>query len=97
MNGFAEVTDNRLLENIERLKRDIQDFEHRARLQKIVLERQDRFSLSEPLYQRLTSIREHLRADLRRAQDELERRRNRPVRPRWSLRSAVATLLAARS
>jgi hypothetical protein len=98
MNPFAELSDKRLLENSRRLERDIQDFDRRANRQKAILERQRRFSSSEPLYQRLTSIRDQLRADLRRAEDEIERRRrSRSARPSWSLRSAVTGLLGAPS
>jgi hypothetical protein len=97
MNRFAEATDTRLVEHLEQLRRAVQDFEERARVQKTALEREDRFSQSEPLYQRLTSIRDHLRADLRSAQNELDRReRDRSARPAWSLRSAFAALLGVR-
>ena len=98
MNPFAALTDKRLLETIERLERDVQRFEERANVHKSVLERQERYSDREPLYQRLTSIRDHLRADLRLAVAEREaRQRSRSSRPRWSLRSVVATLVGARS
>jgi hypothetical protein len=97
MNSLSELSDKRLLDHIARLELDIQNFEHRASLEKIVLERQDRFSASEPLYHRLTSIRDHLRADLRLALGEREARQlARASPPRWSLRSAVATLVGAR-
>ena len=97
MNPYAELTDKRLLENIERLERDVQHFEDRANVHKSVLERQERYSAREPVYQRLTSIRDHLRADLRLAVAEREaRRRSRSARPRWSLRSVLATLVGAR-
>jgi hypothetical protein len=97
MNALAELSDKRLLKDLERLKHDIQDFEQRASLQKTILERQERFSPSEPLYQRLTSIRDHLRADLQRTQEELERRRRTgAAQPRASLRSAIAALLGVR-
>jgi hypothetical protein len=97
MNPLEGLSDKRLLEHIARLERDIQDIEHRVSLQKTLLERQDRFSASEPLYQRLTSIRDHLRADLQQAQGELELLRRGGYPPsRWSLRSAVAALVGAR-
>ena len=90
-------TDRRLLERIAQLERDVQDFDHRASLRKTVLERQERFTAGDPLYQRLISIRDHLRADLRRAQEALEaRQQHGSRRPRWSLRSlrsALATLV----
>jgi hypothetical protein len=92
------LTDKRLLEHIAQLERDARDFDQRASLQKTLLERQDRFSPSDPLYQRLTSIRDHLHADLRRARGELEaRRQDESSRPRWSLRSAVAALTGVRA
>ena len=97
MHPLAELSDKRLLETIAGLERDVQQFEHRASLQKTILERQDRFSTSEPLYQRLTSVRDHLRDDVRQAQEELDRRRNTSHRPRWSLRSAVPAFLGART
>lgn len=97
MNDLTELSDRRLLENVEQLERGIQDIERRASLQKTILERQDRFSASEPLYQRLTSIRDHLRADLRRTQEELERRRRNKRASSRSLLSTVTALLGARS
>lgn len=98
MNPFAELTDKRLLETIERLERDVRHFEDRANVHKSVLERQERFSAREPLYQRLTSIRDYLRSDLRLAVQEREvRQRSRSAEPRWSLGSIVATLVGARS
>ena len=94
-------TDRRLLDHIAQLERDVQDFDHRASLQKTVLERQERFTAGDPLYQRLISIRDHLRADLRGAQEALEvRQQHSSSGPRWSLRSlrsALATLAGGRA
>ena len=98
MNHLTRLSDKRLREQIARLKRDIESFEHRAGLRRTILERQDRYSPSDPLYQRLTSIRDHMRVDLKQAQEALEARgAGRARRPGWSLRSAVASLVGART
>ena len=84
MNDIRQVTDERLFQHVERLERDIEDFDARARRQKTALERENRFSWSEPLYQRFASIGNHLRTDLQRAQEELDRRqRTQPARRGW--------------
>lgn len=87
MKWLNDADDRRLREHVERLQRDIQGFDHRASQQEARLEREGRFSRSEPLYQRFTSIRDHLQSQLREAQEELDRRtRVSPKSPTWSLR-----------
>lgn len=94
---MKKASSRRLEREVRRLEREIEDFEQRATLQRTILERQERFSPNEPLYQRLTSIGDDLREHLRRAKDELARRaREKSAPPRWSLPSAVRELVGAR-
>jgi len=94
---FRNLSDSRLHEELERLRRDIQDFEGRAHRQMLVLEAEERFSRSEPLYQRLASIRDHLKRQLREAQEEVDRRaRARATRSKPAVRAAVASWFGAR-
>ena len=88
MKWVNDANERQLRQHVERLHRDIQDFDQRASQQQARLEREGRFSRSEPLYQRLTSIRDHLQGQLHEAQQELGRRtRVTPKSAGWSLRS----------
>jgi hypothetical protein len=94
---FRDLSDSRLHQEMERLRRDIQDFEGRTHQQTLVLEAEGRFSRSEPLYQRLASIRDYLKRQLREAQEEVDRRaRARARRSKPSVRTALASWFGAR-
>jgi hypothetical protein len=93
---FQDRSDARLRDEMVRLQKDIHDFESRAHRQKALLEAEGRFSSSEPLYQRHTSIRQHLQSQLRDAEEEIDRReRVRARSPKFSLRGAVASWFGA--
>jgi hypothetical protein len=90
------LTDTALREHIGRLRRDIEDFDRRAGLQRASLEREHRFSQSDPLLQRFTSIGRHLGHQLRQAQEELERRRRADATSaRRPFRATLAAWLGA--
>lgn len=63
-----------LAPRIERLRREIRDFEVRTSRHKAALDREGRYVPSDPLYQRLASIRDYLRSELRATQEKLDRR-----------------------
>ena len=97
MKRSSTTRDSHLHETIERLKRDVEDFAARAAREASALEREGRPILSNPLHQRLTSIRNHLSAQLREAEDEVARRASLVARrPKWSLHTALAGLVGAR-
>ena len=97
MNRLSTMRDAHLHATIGRLKRAIEDFTARAATEASALEREGRPILSNPLHQRLTSIRNHLSAQLREAEDEVARRANLAARqPARSLRTALAELMGAR-
>ena len=83
---------------IQRLRRDIADFDARAARESSALERAGRAIESDPLHQRLTSIRDHLKQDLKLAEEERGRRTRASQRkPAWSLRSALSALVGTRA
>jgi len=87
-----------LEDEIRRLTRDVEDFTARARKEAVALEREGRAVLSDPLHQRLATIRDHLRDQLRTAQVELARRERAAAKPnRRSFRQTLAGLLGARA
>ena len=96
MDWLTQLSDARLHENIERLERDVQEFETRASQRKAILVRDRQFSMSDPLYQRLTSIRDHLRGQLRQARDELTRRPASRDNASRSMRGMLSSFLGAR-
>lgn len=87
-----------LEDEIRRLIRDVEDFTARAGKEALTLEREGRSVLSNPLHQRLATIRDHLREQLRMAQLERARRERAASKPtRRSFRQALAGLLGARA
>jgi len=74
MEWSKNLSDSQLQEHVQRLQSDIQDFDLRADRERAALELEGRFSASDPLYQRLTFIRDQLRNDLKQAENELRRR-----------------------
>jgi hypothetical protein len=98
MNRLRTMRDAHLHDTIGRLKRDVEDFTARAAREASALEREGRPIGSNPLHQRLTSIRNHLSEQLRQAEEEVARRANlAATRRAWSLRTALAGLMGARA
>jgi hypothetical protein len=82
------MDDVQLQKELRRLERDVEDFRARAAAAAAAAERSGRSVISDPLHQRLTSIREFL---ANRLQDGRTIARTRATaasaRSRWSLRS----------
>jgi hypothetical protein len=98
MTRLKTMSEAALRGEIQRLKRSVEDFSARAEREAAALEREGRPSISAPLHQRLTLIRNDLRKQLTRAEDELARRaKSTPKRRPWSLRTAFASLSGAQS
>ena len=98
MTRLKTISDAALRAEIQRLKRGVEDFSARAEREAAALEREGRPIMSAPLHQRLTLIRNDLRTQLTRAEDELARRTQPTTKRRpWSLRTAFASLSSAQS
>ena len=93
MKPFTDMNDKELKEHLVRLKRDVQDFSGRATHVAATVRSEGRDVLSDPLYQRYSSIREFLRKPLADAEREDQRRREAPADARsLSLGAVLAEL-----
>jgi hypothetical protein len=75
MKPFTDMNDQELKGHIVRLKRDVHDFSGRATHVAAAVRFEGRDVLSDPLYQRYSSIREYLGKQLLDAEREDQRRR----------------------
>lgn len=93
MRPLVEMNDCELTTHVERLRRDVNDFCGRAAQVASTLKREGHVHFNDPLYQRLSSIRDFLREQLGQAEGELERRMQAGgTRPATTLGAAVLGL-----
>jgi len=94
MKQLTRMNDAELAQHVERLKRDVQDFSGRTAHVASTLKCEERDHGSDPLYQRLSSIRDFLREQLAEAEQEVTRRSDESEqrRPTTSLGAALLEL-----
>jgi len=90
MKQLTTMNDAGLAQHVERLKHDVQDFCGRTARVASTLKCEGQDHGSDPLYQRLSSIRDFLRQELAQAEQEVMRRAKR--RPATSLGAALLEL-----
>ena len=90
MDRLKTMGDVQLHEELRRLERDVEGFRMRAAAVAATVEDSGRAVLSDPLYQRLTSIHEFLADRLAEVEREIDRRTAEAAAPRtWSLRAIL--------
>ena len=90
MKQLTTMNDERLQTHIEQLQRDVHDFRERAARVASKVSCEGRETGSDPLYQRLASIRVFLQSKLKEAEQEFERRAHeRAKQPAISLGAAL--------
>jgi hypothetical protein len=94
MKQLATMNDAGLAQHVERLKRDVEDFCGRTARVASTLKCEGRDHGSDPLYQRLSSIRDFLRQQLAQAEQEVTHRAHESAkrRPATSLGAAFLEL-----
>jgi hypothetical protein len=94
MKQLTRMNNAELAQQVERLKRDVQDFCGRTADVASTLKGEGRDHGSDPLYQRLSSIRDFLREQLAEAEQEVTRRSHESAkrRPATSLGAALLEL-----